>query len=107
MKTFPTAVGLAFLIVLIVQDSAATPIMIQKVEHFEQLHTIVKENIMSSDVSNNDNIRASEQENGIRRTRTPSSFSEITFKLFSVYDRRGPWQPKFLPQPPPESSGSR
>ena len=103
MKAFSAAVGLALLIVL-VKDSASSPIMIRKDEHFDQPSTIVTANTMSLEVPSNDNIRALEPDRAMQRIENPSSFSETTFKLFSVYDRRGPWQPKFLPQPPPESN---
>ncbi len=29
-----------------------------------------------------------------------------TFQIFAMYDKRGPWQPSFLPQPPPQAQPS-
>jgi hypothetical protein len=102
MKAFPTAVGLA-LAIFLVQDSTSSPIMIRKDEHFAKPRTIVKVSTMGSEVPSNGNNRPSEEDREMNNPEPPASFSEITFKLFSVYDRRGPWQPRFLPQPPLES----
>jgi hypothetical protein len=104
MKAFPVAVGFALLFIL-VQDSIASPIIIPRVEQFEQSSkTVQKPAAASSDVRNNDDTRASKQDGELNRPEMLSSFFETTFKLFSMYDQRGPWQPIFLPQPPPVSN---
>jgi hypothetical protein len=108
MQSFSPTVSIALILTYSVINALAGPPIIPKLQHLEEVKSVSSEQFKGyskSQLHHKEDV-VSKQNTGVRiatKQKQPSEPSVATsFQLFSMYDKRGPWQPSFLPQAPPQ-----